>query len=326
MKIIKFNKFERVAGLFVGFAIMGFVLSLVSVAIKQGWFEAKVYWTTSFISGDGLHPGTSVQIQGLKAGSVEEVTLTSDNRVQVKFYLFGRFEEKVREDSVAQLVRPFIIGERVVDISVGSPEAMPLPAMAELKSQESVDLMALMSGKQLGNYLSTMSGMLDNLQFLAKAFLDKDRTAAFVNAFDRIDPLLKNLNHMSIEVVKLAKQANRDENLGVVLKELAITTRELNLILPEMNRQSPEMAKDIAKIVGNLSVLTEEFKVVIPALAEIAPDLPKTSRRAVEALDEAVVLIKAMQKSMFVRGNAEEVRREEADSEKTKKRVPAEAD
>jgi phospholipid/cholesterol/gamma-HCH transport system substrate-binding protein len=323
MMQIKFNKFERVAGLFVGGALIGFMVSLVSVAVKQGWFESKIYWTTSFVSGDGLHPGTSVQIQGLKAGRVEEVELTADNKVRVKFYVFGRFEDKIKEDSEAQLVRPFVIGERIIDISVGSPEARPLPRRAEMKSKESVDLMTLMSGKQLGSYLSNLRGLIENFQFLAQAFLDKDRTAAFVNAFDRIDPLLKNLNLMSVEVVKLAKQASHDENLKVVLKELAVTTRELNHIIPEVNRQAPNMARDMTKLVSNLTVLTEEFKVIIPALAEVAPDLPKSSRRAVEALDEAVVLIKAMQKSMFVRGNADEVRREEAEAERAKKRVPA---
>jgi phospholipid/cholesterol/gamma-HCH transport system substrate-binding protein len=323
MNKIKFNKFERVAGLFVGAALFGFIVSMISVAVKQGWFDSKTYWTTSFDSGDGVHPGTSVQIQGLKAGSVEEVDLTSDNKVLVKFYVLNRFESKVKKDSVAQLIRPFVIGERVLDISVGSVEAQVLPPEAFMKSQENVDLMTLMSGRQLGDYLKTMSGMMDNLKFLAEAFLDRNRTQTFINAFDRIEPLLKNLNTMSMEVIKLSKSATKDDNLGLVLKELATTTHELNQILPEMNRQSPQMAKDMSQLVKNLSVLTEEFKVVIPALAEVAPDLPRTSRRAVEALDQAVVLIKAMQKSFFVKSNADEVRKEEAEASNSKKRVPA---
>ncbi len=323
MKNVKFNKFERIAGVFVATAILGFVVSLLSVAAKQGWFDSKVYWHTSFVSGDGIHPGTSVQIQGLKAGSVEEVELTGDNKVRVKFYVLSKFESKIKQDSVAQLVRPFVIGERVLDLSVGSAEAAALGRGSEMTSHETVDLMTLMSGKQLGSYLSAMSGMMENLKFLAEAFLDKGRTQAFVDAFDRIDPLLKNLNTMSLEVIKLSKQASKDENLAVVMRELATTTRELNLILPEMNRQAPEMAKDMSELVTNLAVLTKEFKVLIPALAEVAPDLPRTSRRAVEALDEAVVLIKAMQKSMFVKGNADEVRQEEAEAAKTKNRVPA---
>lgn len=323
MNVIKFNKFERVAGLFVGTAIGGFLIAMASVAVKQGWFDSKVYWTTSFENGDGLHPGVTVQIQGLKAGRIEEVELTNDNKVQVKFYVLSKFEDKVKEDSVAQLVRPFVIGERVMDISVGSLEAKPLEARAHMKSVESMDLMTLMSGKQLGNYLQAMSGMMENLKYLADAFLDKNRTQAFVDAFDRIDPLLKNLNSMSVEVIKLSKQVTKDDNLAVVVKELAQTTKQINQLIPEISRQNPNLAKDMAQLVTNLAELTREFKVVIPALAEVAPDLPRTSRRAIEALDQAVVLIKAMQKSYFVKSNADEVRKEEAEAENTKKRVPA---
>jgi phospholipid/cholesterol/gamma-HCH transport system substrate-binding protein len=323
MNYVKFNKFERIAGLFVGIAILSFLGSLIGVAAKQGWFDSKVYWMTAFESGDGVHPGTAVQIQGLKAGSVEEVELTDDNKIHVRFYVLSKFASKIKKDSVVQLIRPFVIGERVLDISVGSKDSENLPPNQAIAAQETMDLMTVMSGKHLGEYLTAMSGMMANLKTFAEAFMNKDRTQSFIDALDRIDPLLKNLNAMSVEVIKLSRQASKDENLGTVLKELATTTKELNLIIPEMNRQAPQMAKQMTQLVGNLAVLTEEFKVIIPALAEVAPDLPQTSRRAVVALDEAVVLIKAMQKSFFVRGNAQEVREEEAEAAKQKKRVPA---
>jgi phospholipid/cholesterol/gamma-HCH transport system substrate-binding protein len=323
MNVIKFNKFERVAGLFVGVAVVGFGVALVSVAAKQGWFDGKTPYVISFKNADGVHAGTKVQISGLTAGSVENVELTDDNTVTVKFNVLNKFQSKVRQDSKGQLVRPFVIGERVLDISVGSLEQPPLQALAQLESVESMDLMSLMSGKELGNYLSTMSGMMENLKFLANAFLDKNRTMSFVQMFDRIDPLLKNINTMSSEVTKLARQATKDEALGTVLAELSVTTRELNVIAAEIGKQNPAAANQIAQTLTNVAALSEEFKVFIPALREVAPDLPKASRRALEALNEAVILIKAMEKSFFVRSNAKEVREEEAAAELEKKRMPA---
>jgi len=323
MRKEKFNKFERTAGLFVGVAVLGFIGSLFSVAARQGWFDRKIYYSTTFLNADGVHPGTSVQIAGLNAGNVEEVELNKDNHIQVSFYILGKFEGKVRSDSEAQLVRPFVIGERVLDLSMGSDMAGPLIAGSEIKSQETVDLMTVMSGRNLGTYLSTMGQMTESLKSLAEALLNKNRTQTFVSMFDRLDPLLKNLNTMSVEVIKLSRQATKDENLGVVMGQLAVTTKELNSLIPEMNNRAPQMAKDMSQLVSNLAVLTEQFKVVIPALAEVAPDLPHASRRAVEALDEAVVLIKAMERSFFVRGNAQDVRREEAAAARAKKRMPA---
>jgi phospholipid/cholesterol/gamma-HCH transport system substrate-binding protein len=44
---------------------------------------------------------------------------------------------------------------------------------------------------------------------------------------------------------------------------------------------------------------------------DVGPELPGASRRLLEALNETVVLLKAMQKSFLMRGNVREVREEE---------------
>jgi phospholipid/cholesterol/gamma-HCH transport system substrate-binding protein len=64
-------------------------------------------------------------------------------------------------------------------------------------------------------------------------------------------------------------------------------------------------------MVKNMSVLTHEMQKLAPAIAAIAPEFPKTSMRAVEALNETVVLLKALQKSFLLRGNVEAVREQE---------------
>lgn len=322
---IKFNKFERVAGAFVGFAILGSFAIAISVAVKQGWFDRKIPYVTIFENAEGVHPGTIVQMAGIKVGSVEEVDLQNDDKIRVVFNVLEKYSLRVKKDSKAQLVRPFIIGDRVLDVIPGSASSQTLAAGEFVTSHEAVDMMGLLSGKKLGPYLESISGMFENLRTVAEAFLDKERTQSFVKMFDRIDPLMRNLNVMVTEVIKMAKQANKDENLGTVLANIAVTTNQLNAMLPAIQEQAPEVARNMTSIVENMAVLTKEFKVILPALSEVAPDLPHASRRAVEALDEAVVLLKAMKKSMFLKGNVEDVKEEEAVAEQKRKagRSPA---
>jgi phospholipid/cholesterol/gamma-HCH transport system substrate-binding protein len=260
-----------------------------------------------------------VHMAGLKAGSVDYVELTSDNKILVKFYVLEKYKPKIRSDSSAQLIRPFVIGERVLELTVGSVESQEVAANAIIASRETMDLMAILNGKNLSQSLEVFSGLITNVKYLAEAFLSKERTESLVNSFDRIDPLLKNLNVMAVEMVKLSKQATKDENLGVVMRELAMTTKDINHMIPEMKEKAPHLAADMASLVKNMAEISQSFKAFVPALAEIAPDLPKSSRRAVEALDEAVVLIKAMQKSFMVRGSVKEVREEEAERDQTRK-------
>ncbi len=320
---VKFNKFERVAGLFVLFAIAGCFLIAISVAIKQGWFENKIKFESIFASADGVHPGTTVLIAGLRAGSVEDVELLGSNKIRVTYYVLGKFHERIREDSKAQLVRPFVIGDRVLEISVGSPELKIAQEGVLLDTEETLDLMTLLSGKRLGTSLEKISEMLSNLQFLMEAFLDRDRTKSMLSIFDKLDPLMGNMNEMSEEVIKLSRQMTYKENLKKTISQTAILTKELNVILPELNRQNPQLAKNLAQLTGSLAQMTEDFKSVTVMMKNYGPEIPTVAKRALEALDEATVLMKAMQKNFFLRNAVQEVNQEESDEVKNGTRQPA---
>ncbi len=308
---VKFNKFERVAGLFVLFAIVGCFLIAASVAIKQGWFENKIKFYSVFANADGVHAGTTVLIAGLRAGIVEDVELLGSNKILVNYYVLGKFHERIRVDSKVQLVRPFVIGDRVLEISVGSPEQNIALEATALQAEETMDLMTLLSGKRLGNSLEKMSEMLGNLEFLMQAFLEKNRTKSMISIFDKLDPLMGNMNDMSKEVIRLSSQLTYKQNLKKTLAQTAVLTRELNVILPELNRQNPELAKNLATLTKSLSSMTQDFKSVTTMMKDYGPEIPTVARRALEALDEATVLMKAMQKNFFLRSSVQEVNEEE---------------
>lgn len=308
MRKMKFNKFERVAGVFILVAIGGLLLTGISAAIRQGWFEPRVNYKTSFESADGIRQGTVVQLSGLKVGAVDSVELDKDNRVRVGFYVLGKFQDRVRENSQAQLVRPFIIGERVMDLSVGSEQFAAIPNGGYVQSAETVDLMTLMSGRNMNGYLTKLSGILESMQVMMDAFADKSRAESLVRVIDRLDPLMKNLNMMSTEVIKLSRQATHDDGVQKLVGNLNSTTREINRILPELNEQNPQLAKDLAVMTQNLAVVT---KAIGPAAKAVETELPGASVRLLEALNETVVTLKAMQKSFFMRSNVQEVREDE---------------
>jgi phospholipid/cholesterol/gamma-HCH transport system substrate-binding protein len=317
MMKVKFNKYERVAGIFVLTAIVGTGVFALSVAVKQGWFEEKIIYSTTFENADGVHPGTLVQMAGLRAGSVEEVDLQNDNKIRVQFYVLGKFKDKIRSDSRTQLIRPFIIGDRVLEISVGQEE-QALAENANIQSEETTDLMTLMSGKKLSQSLAQLTGMLSSIQNLAESFLQRDRTDSMIRIFDQLDPFLGNMNTMSKEVIKLSRQATHDENMKNLMFNAALLTQELNKIVPEMNKSNPQAGQQMAQMMANMAELTESMKTMSLAFKDIGPELPGTARRAMEALNEATILMKALQKSFLLKGNVNDVREEEA-----QRRLPA---
>lgn len=281
---IRFNKFEKVAGLFVGLAILACVVGTVGIAVKNGWFSRKVSFTTELESADGLHAGTTVQIAGLRVGSVTDVELESNDRVLVKFEVLEKFQDKVRADSRVHMFRPFILSEKVLEVSVGSESEPLIPPGGKVAIVTSTDIMDLMSGKKMGMALESFDKLAESLKILGNALADPKRTRSLVNVLDKLNPLVENLNTMSLEIAKITKSTGREV---------------------------PDLGVQLGQVVKNLNVLTTEFQKLTPAISAVAPELPRTSRRAIEALDETVVTLKAMQKSFLLKGNVDDVRKEE---------------
>lgn len=320
---IKFNLFERVAGLFVLAAFGGAVAVSLSVAYKKGWFSAKIPFQATFKSAEGLHVGTKVQIAGIRAGSVTEVLLQENNEVIVKFSVLEKFYERIREDSEVQLVRAFVIGEKILDVTAGSPKLPRIKKGQAIAVKDSMDLMDLLSGRELGNYLASMGQLTKNLGRLVDAFSDTSRLDSLIESLDEINPLIKNLNKMSMSVSQLTGDLNQKKKVSRLVGNLANATDQLKPHLPALLKESPKTLKNVATSLENLVALSNQLKKLVPALTEVAPDMPRTARRLIEAVDEAVITMKAIQKTFFVRGKVAEVKKEEAKEKKKRNRMPA---
>lgn len=290
----KISRMEKIAGVFVIIAIAGAVVSTIFTAVHKGWFASKVSYSTIVESADGLHGGTAVMIAGIRAGEVEEVKLLPSQKVQLDFNIFQKYQSQVRTDSEVRIVRPFLFGDKVLEISLGSEGAEILAENDQLKSTLGVDFMDLMGGKRLGPLMENLEGLMTNLSVLLEAFADPKRTESFIKVFDKVEPLVGHMNEMS--------------------KQVTILTKEMNQILPEIRKESPEVAKQTARLVSRMEKLVTALE---PAVTSIGPELPRVSHRAVEALDEMVITLKAMQKSFLLRGKVDDVREEE------KERSPA---
>jgi phospholipid/cholesterol/gamma-HCH transport system substrate-binding protein len=307
----KFNKYERIAGVFVCTAVFGSLAIFGFVAVKKGLFEEKLHLKTELKSADGVHAGTEVLMAGLRAGSVTNVKLVSNEHIMVEFEVGEAYRESVRESSVVRLVRPFIIGEKVLEVSVGDEKTKQVAQNALLQSEETIDLMDLASGRKLGAYLASMSAMTENAKYIIEQILDPKRSKNILKMFDELQPLVRNMVGVTGEVNTAMHTMNQKKQLSRMMDNMVSLTDEVNAMLPEFRKNSPQMASDLAKIMKASAILSVQLEKTLPLLAEATPELPKATRRAFEALDQTVITLKALQKSFLMRGNVREVHEEE---------------
>jgi phospholipid/cholesterol/gamma-HCH transport system substrate-binding protein len=321
----KFNKFERVAGFFVIAAVAGSMAIALAVAVKKGLFEEKLHLETELKSADGVHAGTEVLMAGLRAGSVTEVKLVSSEHILVNFEVGEAYRDKVRSGSVVRLVRPFIIGEKVLEVSVGDEKDKRIADNSLLRSEETLDLMDLASGHKLGAYMASMSSMTENAKFIIEQILDPKRSMNILKMFDEVQPLVKNMVGVTSEINVAMHSMNQKKQLTHMMDNLVKVTDEVNIMLPEFRKNSPQMAQDLSKITHSVAVLSAQLEKTLPLINEMTPEMPKAARRAFEALDQTVITLKALQKSFLIRSSVREVHQEELAQEEKERaaRSPA---
>jgi phospholipid/cholesterol/gamma-HCH transport system substrate-binding protein len=157
--------------------------------------------------------------------------------------------------------------------------------------------------------------LTENLRYVAEALSEPQRMRQFVKIFDELTPLTQNLGAASREAESLLKGLNHRQRLILALDDLKAMTKEINVALPAFSKNAPELADDLSKISKNMAVLTEEMQRLMPLLGRAIPELPRAGGRALEALDETVVTLKALQKTFLLRGSVDEVKRQEAADE-----------
>lgn len=107
------------------------VTALVLLGHSTNLFSRKATLHTSFANVGGLIAGSEVRLAGLAIGVVRNIHFSRDEknqRVNVDLSVRASFLERIRKDSIAQVASKGLLGDAIVDISVGSPDQ---PALAD---------------------------------------------------------------------------------------------------------------------------------------------------------------------------------------------------
>lgn len=313
---LKLSRHERVAGLLIGITLILIFIWWLFVVLRQGWFEPKIVFFTKMPTADGIYRGLDVLVSGVKVGQVTEVRFTENNQIKVTMEIMQSFVDKIRKDSVVRAIRPLVIGEKALEISLGSPNNPVIPPESEIPFVVQFDFLSFLSGRGWGGEgLHKLGESVGYLTVVLADLLAKERVDRWLHMFDRLEPLLKNLENMSSEMARVGRQINQGQRLGILIEQVHALTLELNKVVPVLVSRSPDLAQNLGILIGNLAYLSENLKIIAPALKEVGPDLPQATRKALEALNESVILLKAVQKSFLLRSHSEEVRRQERNQE-----------
>jgi len=129
----------------VGAFVLAGLLVLVALVYllgrQSGLFERQYRLRAGFAQIGGLIEGATVRLAGVPVGRVTAIRLpeSGDQKVQVELTLVRRVQPRIRSDSVARIEILGLLGDKIVEVSLGSPGTAILPEGAEIRTEDPLD-------------------------------------------------------------------------------------------------------------------------------------------------------------------------------------------
>lgn len=213
----------------------------------------------------GIRTGTSVTYNGFPIGQVAAIEpQRKDSGTHYHLTLDIRADWQIPEDSVARIVAPGLLSDKVLNIEEGRASAMLKPGDT-LTGENEADMFATMN--RIAGEMETLSRegvrpLLNNLNQQIDTL-----TGAVDGRMERLtvqaEELLKNLNQQ-MAILSGAVGSKMDQLSGdaeKLLGNLTRSTEELNRLLTPGNRkQLARMIDDGQRATQNLAQLTNDFQ------------------------------------------------------------------
>lgn len=135
------------AGLFIAFGIALALLVVFVIGKERNLFDEENTYTGAFENVDGLQFDSPVRLGGVTVGRVTSIKFGSDlgdKRIIVTMEVVKKYEERIRKDSVARITNRGVLGDKAVDISIGSPDQPMMADKAELVTGSSGDISSIL--------------------------------------------------------------------------------------------------------------------------------------------------------------------------------------
>jgi phospholipid/cholesterol/gamma-HCH transport system substrate-binding protein len=157
-------------GIFVLVSLAVFLGIIYMLGARARLFEARYVVYAEFTEVGGLQEGATVRLAGVQIGRVSGVTLPSQpgGKVRVELKIARQFSDRIRKDSEARIQTQGLLGDRIVEITVGTAQAPAVAAGETLPSRDPVDI-AHVIGEGAG-VVRSVAALATSFQKIAEEF------------------------------------------------------------------------------------------------------------------------------------------------------------
>jgi phospholipid/cholesterol/gamma-HCH transport system substrate-binding protein len=331
---ISYTRAEKSVGLFVIGITVLLLTTVVILGRGKDWFADEVTFYTSFKESYNLQVNAAVKLFKADIGKVKRISLGEDN-VKVQLAILAKYASRIRQDAVAVVDSPTLIGSEYISIIPGAPNALKIPAGGMIPSiekksisdilkefevektamlavrtiQEIADLMILIKDPN-GPVMTTLTNIKKTsthlLQITGSIGQGQGSLGSLVASRELVDGVLSNL-----------------EKVNGLLDDMRATSAKGPVIMDQVSDNLATIRTAGTGVVENVQALKgileesreslETIQVILENLKQGSQDIPRvtaTAREGIREIREGVAdidrVVQSLQRNIIIRSNLPE--------------------
>jgi phospholipid/cholesterol/gamma-HCH transport system substrate-binding protein len=328
---ISYTRVEKSVGLLViGVAVL-LLTTVVILGRGKDWFAEEVTFFTSFKESYNLQVNAAVKLFKADIGKVKRISLGEDN-VNVQLAILSRYASRIRQDSVAVVDSPTLIGSEYISIVPGASNSPKIPvggmipsiekksipdilkefevektAMLAIRTiQEIAELVSLMKDPD-GPLLTTLANVEKTTthleQITGSIGQGKGSLGSLVASRELVDGVLANLEKANGLIDDMGATASKGPVLMDRIGDNLATIQAAGTGVVE----SVQILKTI---LADVRVSLETTRVILENLKQGSQDVPRvtlTARDGIREIREGVEnidrVVQSLQRNIIIRSN-----------------------
>jgi len=209
-------------GAFILSGLIVFVAIIYLLGAQARYFERKYDLVAEFDEVGGLIEGATVRLAGVQIGRVTSVALSEKpgGKVRVTLTIARRFSERIRGDSEARIATQGLLGDKIVEITLGSPSAPPLKPGATLVASEPFEMQQMFKAgaETLQMVRELAAGLKTTVERVDRIAKEVETGKGLIHALVYEEPeSLNRLNAILLRTQQLLAKAEQGDNAMSVL-------------------------------------------------------------------------------------------------------------
>jgi phospholipid/cholesterol/gamma-HCH transport system substrate-binding protein len=287
----RFKRLEAIVGAFVIGALAAVIAAVMYVGTENDLFGEKYHIRFRSETGTGIQKGLPVKLSGFRIGRIQKISLDDQAKVIVRMKIDRKYSKWIRADSTATLRTEGLVGDSLIDISVGSPGS---PALSN------EDFLPFQEEEGLNDIAIELSDSIKSV------LLEVRQTVAYINdPQGDIKRMLANVRQLSADLEETRRNADvfllsATDNVGRIgpaLDNLSAVIdnvgRRLNPLLDNVGVRLPALLDRVEGTVTNTEKITGDLR---KAAEAAAPRIPPLLSGAEELVGDADDLAKGLKK------------------------------